>query len=219
MPKKKTTNDKKNKDKLDKASNKFYDAMHGDSDEEIYEGGLNNNLSDADSDIIESGSETYNEDTFMTGGKDNNDDDVDDDNENDLEDEIDEDIENIDEGSGDEEEELYKQAQKTDIYSDDEDDYEEILDEDTNLIKQNSVLKGDNRITKPILTKYERVRILGERTKHISLGAKPMIKNTAGLSSRDIAKLELKHNVIPIIIVRPLPNGLVEEWKISELIH
>ena len=44
-----------------------------------------------------------------------------------------------------------------------------------------------------------------------------MIKNIEVMDPRTIAKLELEKKVIPLIILRELPNGLIEKWKISEL--
>ena len=44
-----------------------------------------------------------------------------------------------------------------------------------------------------------------------------MIKNTTGLSDKEIALLELKHKLIPLIIERPIPNAGTEKWKLSEL--
>jgi len=67
------------------------------------------------------------------------------------------------------------------------------------------------------LTKYERVRVLGERSKQISLNAKPMIKGVEKLDPKEIAQLELKMGVLPIIIIRTLPTGQKERWKVSEL--
>ena len=44
-----------------------------------------------------------------------------------------------------------------------------------------------------------------------------MLKNISGLSSKEIAKLELKNKIVPLIIERPIPNSNVERWKLSEL--
>jgi hypothetical protein len=44
-----------------------------------------------------------------------------------------------------------------------------------------------------------------------------MLKNIDGLSSKEIAKMELKNKIIPLIIERPVPNSGVERWKLSEL--
>ena len=87
---------------------------------------------------------------------------------------------------------------------------------DTNI--QNIEIEANNRITKPKLTKYEKVRIIGERSKQLVMGAKPMIKiDDTTLSSHDIAQLEYDNNIIPFKIKRPLPNGTYEIWKFSEL--
>lgn len=79
----------------------------------------------------------------------------------------------------------------------------------------------DEYITRPILTKYEYVRLISERTKQISSGAKPMFSNGNDLLKNyepvDIAKLELKHKVIPFYIIRDIGNNKKELWKIENL--
>ena len=95
---------------------------------------------------------------------------------------------------------------------------EEIFDDD-NKNTSLTYVPDNMRITKPIMTKYERVRILGDRTRQLLGGAKPMIKGVRNIPAKDIAVLELKHNLIPLKIERPLPNGKMEIWKISELKH
>lgn len=77
----------------------------------------------------------------------------------------------------------------------------------------------EGKITKPYLTKYERTCLLSNRVQQLSLGAKPMIKNYTGLSPNEIAKLEIKHKVIPLIILRPLPGNIIERWYITEFIN
>ena len=61
------------------------------------------------------------------------------------------------------------------------------------------------------------VRILGERTKQLTMGAKPLIKNYKGLPYDKISEEELKLNMIPFKIRRPLPNGKYELWNLEEL--
>jgi DNA-directed RNA polymerase subunit K/omega len=90
-------------------------------------------------------------------------------------------------------------------------------EEDDNILPINNIVKNEDRITKKILTKYEYVRLLSERTVQLSEGASSMINNTEKLSYKEIAKLEIKNKVIPLIIERVLPNGLKERFKISEL--
>ena len=93
----------------------------------------------------------------------------------------------------------------------DELDFDEMFGDEKTLIEKNI------RISKPVLTKYEFVRLLTDRTKQLAQGAKHMLKNTKELSSKEIAKLEIKEGVIPLIIERPIPNSKSERWKISEL--
>ena len=82
---------------------------------------------------------------------------------------------------------------------------------------EDKILKGKDRISSNRLTKYEMVRILGERTKQLTMRAKPLIKNYEGLNYDKIAEEELKLNMIPYKIKRPLPNGKYEFWTLDEL--
>jgi len=69
--------------------------------------------------------------------------------------------------------------------------------------------KGGRIVTgPPMLTRFERARIMGARALQLSLGAPVFIeipKNAT--SSLEIAMEELKQRVIPIVIKRTLPNG------------
>ena len=78
-------------------------------------------------------------------------------------------------------------------------------------------IKKEERQSLAKLTKYEMVRILGERTKQLTMGAKPLIKNYKGLPYDKVAEEELKLNMIPFKIRRPLPNGKYELWNLEEL--
>ena len=77
----------------------------------------------------------------------------------------------------------------------------------------------DNHKTIPILTKYEKTRILGTRISQLNDGAKPYIniENTVIIDNNIIAEKELLEKKIPIIIMRPLPNGKKEYWRLSDL--
>ena len=101
---------------------------------------------------------------------------------------------------------------------DDEGDNDISEDDDIDIIKSESLeIKKEDRVTRNKLTKYEMVRILGERQKQLTMGAKPLIKNHAGLPYDTIAEEELKLNMIPFKIKRPLPNGKYEIWTLDEL--
>ena len=73
-------------------------------------------------------------------------------------------------------------------------------------------------LTVPILTKYERARVLGQRAKQLETGAMPLISVPAHvIDCHLIAMMELKAQKIPFIIKRPIPNGGFEYWKLSDL--
>jgi DNA-directed RNA polymerase I, II, and III subunit RPABC2 len=110
------------------------------------------------------------------------------------------------------------------------------IDEDDDLVEDDDFDDKDNletkdnhkkiiplleRITSPMITKYEKVRLLCDRTTQLALGAKPMIRGVEQIKHHDrekmIAQLEFEARVIPIIIERERPDGAFEEWKLSEL--
>jgi len=67
---------------------------------------------------------------------------------------------------------------------------------------------GQIDIGPPMLTRFEKARIMGARALQLSLGAPVFIeipKNAT--TSLEIAMEELKQRVIPIVIKRTLPNG------------
>ena len=76
--------------------------------------------------------------------------------------------------------------------------------------KQVEITNKDGQIVigPPILTRFEKARIMGARALQLSLGAPVFIeipKNA--ITSLEIAMEELKQRVIPIVIKRTLPNG------------
>lgn len=93
-------------------------------------------------------------------------------------------------------------------------DNERSIEIDEKKIKK--LINTENRISKNLLTKYELVRIIGERTKQLKMGAKPLVKNYTGLSYEEISKEEIKNNMIPFKIKRPIGDKY-EIWKLDEL--
>jgi len=72
--------------------------------------------------------------------------------------------------------------------------------------------------TVPLLTKYEKTRVLGIRAKQINDGAKPYTRVPEYLiDGYAIAQIELENKKLPFIVKRPLPNGGCEFWKLSDL--
>jgi len=72
--------------------------------------------------------------------------------------------------------------------------------------------------TLPILSRYEKARILGERAEQINSGAQPFIEvESSMMDGYLIAMKELEQKKIPFILQRPLPNGGCEYWRLSDL--
>jgi DNA-directed RNA polymerase I, II, and III subunit RPABC2 len=78
-------------------------------------------------------------------------------------------------------------------------------------------IEDDLHRTSPYLTKYERSRILAERTVQLDLGMQSFIDDMGVIDSYLIAVEELKQKKLPFIIKRPLPNGAFEYWNIMDL--
>jgi DNA-directed RNA polymerase subunit K/omega len=157
-------------------------------------------------------------------------------NDNDIE--VDNEIDNenkdfIDNDDVDEDEEEDEDEDHEDLLDDDnnedtenninkyiiEEDYEysEFLEDHDKNKLNNNLLTKENRVSSNKLNYYELVRIIGVRVKQLTMGAKPLIKNHKGLQYERIAEEELKLNMIPFKIKRPLPTGKYEIWDLEEL--
>lgn len=83
--------------------------------------------------------------------------------------------------------------------------------------KNNNIIDPLHR-TLPMMTRYEKARVLGERALQINSGAKPMIEvDPSMIDGYLIALKELEQKRIPFIIQRPLPNGGSEYWRVIDL--
>lgn len=75
-----------------------------------------------------------------------------------------------------------------------------------------------NHRTVPILSRYERARVLGERAKQLDSGATPFVTVEKDvIDGYCLALSELDARKLPFIIKRPLPNGTCEYWRINDL--
>jgi DNA-directed RNA polymerase I, II, and III subunit RPABC2 len=96
--------------------------------------------------------------------------------------------------------------------------YCEILNLCTVVRDINNIIIDKNHQTLPFITKYERARIIGERAIQLNDGAVAMIPvNADMIDGLYIANEEFIQKKIPFIIKRPLPNGICEYWKLSDL--
>jgi len=88
------------------------------------------------------------------------------------------------------------------------------------ILKKNSegIIIDPLHRTLPFLTKYEKARIIGQRTKQIETGSKPLCEiPTNMIDSRYIAQMEFDLHLIPFIIRRPLPDGGSEFFHLQDL--
>ena len=72
--------------------------------------------------------------------------------------------------------------------------------------------------TMPFLTKYEMTTVIGTRAEQIEQGATPFIELADSvINATTIAQMEFNAGVLPFIISRPLPDGTMEYWNLSDL--
>ena len=76
----------------------------------------------------------------------------------------------------------------------------------------------DKKKTRPIMTKFERAKILGIRSEMLSSGAISMTDVGEMDNCYEIEKKELDEKKIPLIVRRYLPDGTIEDWRVCELI-
>ena len=96
--------------------------------------------------------------------------------------------------------------------------YEEIETLATVVRDADSTIIDPLHRTLPVLSRYEKARVLGERAKQINMGAKPFVEvDESMIDGYLIALKELEQKAIPFIIQRPLPNGGSEYWRIADL--
>lgn len=98
---------------------------------------------------------------------------------------------------------------------------DEILKLATVVRNSDGIIIDDLHKTTPILTKYERTRIIGVRCRQLENGAIPLLDlsqyEEEKLSDYFIATLELTKRILPFIVRRPLPNGMSEYWNLRDL--
>lgn len=72
--------------------------------------------------------------------------------------------------------------------------------------------------SKNIMSRYEKAKIMGLRLQQLAGGAEPTIDTTNFKNIRDIALEELKQRKLPFMIVRNLPLGVKEYWKLEDML-
>ena len=85
------------------------------------------------------------------------------------------------------------------------------------VIKKRGKIIDSMHQTIPILTRFERSKILGLRTKQLNDGAEPFYEVPSNIiDSYYIAEQELQKKLLPFIIKRPV-NNKSEYWKLADL--
>ena len=98
------------------------------------------------------------------------------------------------------------------------DDYNEINKLSNVTRDENNIIIDKNHTTYPLLSKYEKTRLLGLRISQLNKGAKPYIQYDKYIIDNNLIALEeLKQKKLPFIIMRPIPNGKKEYWRLSDL--
>ena len=108
---------------------------------------------------------------------------------------------------------LLQYHQETKIHN-----FDEILSLCKILRNNKNIIIDELHKTIPHLTKYEKTKILGERTKQINSGSKPFVEVSNDIiDGYLIAIKELEEKRIPFIIRRPMPSGGSEYWHLKDL--
>ena len=79
--------------------------------------------------------------------------------------------------------------------------------------------KNHSRITRPVMTNYERANVIGMRLEQVQRGATPYVdvSDMDNPTVRDVVMRELREGRIPFKIIRKRPDGQKEHWPIADL--
>jgi DNA-directed RNA polymerase I, II, and III subunit RPABC2 len=72
--------------------------------------------------------------------------------------------------------------------------------------------------TRNLMSKYEKAKIVGLRIQQLANGATTLVDTSKLKSVQEIVYAELEQKVLPFIVIRALPNGTSEYWKVKDLI-
>ena len=114
--------------------------------------------------------------------------------------------------------ELLESSESESDFSDGEFNSEILVDDNITTEKKEYKIVTDSKdkISRNLMTFYEKTRILGTRETQLKAQAPPMIEINGTMSFADIAKKELELNMIPFKIKRTIDN-VIEIWTLEEL--
>jgi DNA-directed RNA polymerase subunit K/omega len=94
--------------------------------------------------------------------------------------------------------------------------HNDIFHDSKEILQNYEELKKKN-ISKPIMSKYERTKIIGIRAQQISQGSIPLVEVPKHLvNTLDIAVHELRMRKTPFIVKRNV-GKTIEYWKVEDL--
>lgn len=78
----------------------------------------------------------------------------------------------------------------------------------------------NNNKTKNILSKYEKVKIIGIRAEQLQRGSPPLVTldEDEPFDARKLAYEELRQKKLPMMICRKLSDGTREYWRLDDMI-
>lgn len=94
----------------------------------------------------------------------------------------------------------------------------------TKLVQDfDDIMKGydpSKYTTRNVMTKYEKTKVIGMRLEQLARGAATLVDiDKHGCKSiRDVVMKELEEKKLPFVIVRTLPNGKQEHWRVCDMI-
>jgi DNA-directed RNA polymerase subunit K/omega len=93
----------------------------------------------------------------------------------------------------------------------------DILTEDLSSFMMNYETLKKKYKSQPVLNKFEKTKIISERSQQLANGSFSFLKNPESYSSiYEIAIEELRQKKIPFILKRPIANTF-EYWKLEDL--
>jgi DNA-directed RNA polymerase subunit K/omega len=70
-----------------------------------------------------------------------------------------------------------------------------------------------------VLTKYERAKVIGVRIEQLAHNATPFVDiDPAAFDVLEIAERELRTGRLPFVVVRRMPDGSQELWRLADMI-
>ena len=103
--------------------------------------------------------------------------------------------------------------------ADESDTIVEVPEDPGQLAIAKQLVPADQRTTMPVLTKYERAKIVGVRAQLIDEGSPLLIDAPPGVTHPvQLALAELRAGKCPIMLKRVFGDGSYEEWWVREMV-